>query len=87
MERENLFVNTFRQVYRNLKGRPVRTVGSPAGSDSRIWKNIAGCPTIQFGPGRLEQCHSPNEYVELQAYLDCILLYAQMILAWGAERR
>ena len=85
METEHVFVNSFREAFRKIKGGPVKTVGSPAGCDSRIWKNIAECPTIQFGPGNLEQCHSPNEYVDLDAYLDCILIYAQLILTWAEK--
>ena len=85
METEHVFVNSFREAFRKIKGVPVKTVGSPAGCDSRIWKNIAECPTIQFGPGNLEQCHSPNEYVDLDAYLDCILIYAQLILTWAEK--
>ncbi len=85
METEHVFVNAFREAFRKMKGVPVKTVGSPAGCDSRIWKNIAQCPTIQFGPGNLEQCHSPNEYVELDAYLECILIYAQLILTWAGK--
>lgn len=85
MDTEHMFVNAFREAFRHSKGTPVRTVGSPAGCDSRIWRNIAECPTIQFGPGNLEQCHSPNEYVELDAYLDCILIYARLILTWAQK--
>ena len=85
METEHVFVNSFREAFRKIKGVPVKTVGSPAGCDSRIWKNIAECPTIQFGPGNLEQCHSPNEYVDRDAYLECILIYAQLILTWAEK--
>lgn len=85
MDEDTPFVETFHKAYESVMGRRVETVGSPAGCDSRIWKNIAGCPTIQFGPGNLEQCHSPNEYVELQAYLESILVYAEFMLQWGAK--
>lgn len=83
MPEEEEFVTIFKKSYNEIKEKPVKVVGSPAGCDSRIWKNIAKCPTIQFGPGCLEQCHSPNEYVSIQAYLDVILIYAQLILNWG----
>ncbi|MCC8067598.1 MAG: ArgE/DapE family deacylase [Clostridiales bacterium] len=85
MDPEDEFVHTFCEAFSDGMGTPVKIVGSPAGCDSRIWRNIAECPTIQFGPGNLEQCHSPNEYVELDAYLDCILIYAKLILAWGGR--
>lgn len=85
MDPDASFVETFRSAYQNAVKRPVKTVGSPAGCDSRIWRNVAGCPTIQFGPGNLEQCHSPNEYVEQKAYLEAILIYAELMLAWGRK--
>lgn len=85
METEAPFPESFRAAYEKAMGRPVKTVGSPAGCDSRIWRTIAGCPTIQFGPGNLEQCHAVNEYVELEAYLQSILIYASLILQWGRE--
>lgn len=85
MDADHIFVKTFREVYREVYDAPVRIVGSPAGCDSRIWRNIAGCPTIQFGPGNLEQCHSPNEYVEIDAYLETILIYAKLILNWTSK--
>lgn len=85
MNQEHLFVETFSNAYKNALGKKVEIVGSPAGCDSRIWKNIAGCPTLQFGPGNLEQCHAVNEYLSVDAYLEAILVYAHLILKWCKE--
>ncbi len=85
MEVDAPFPESFRAAYQKAMERPVKTVGSPAGCDSRIWRTIAGCPTIQFGPGNLEQCHAVNEYVEIDAYLQSILIYASLILQWCKE--
>lgn len=85
MGEDTPFVDAFKAGYKEAMKRNVKIVGSPAGCDSRIWKNVAGCPTIQFGPGNLEQCHSPNEYLELDAYWECILIYAELILAFGKQ--
>lgn len=81
-EPKDRFVTCFKDGYEKAAGRPLSLAGSPAGCDSRLWKNIAGCPTVQFGPGRLEECHSVNEYVEIDSYLESILIYAQFILEW-----
>lgn len=86
MDTEHAFVSAFKEAFADVNGIPVKMNGSPAGSDARIWRNVAGCPTIQFGPGNLEQCHSPNEYVDLSVYLECILIYARMILVWGERK-
>lgn len=82
MDLSHPFVNIFQETFKNAMGYPVKIVGSPAGCDSRTWRNIAGCPTLQYGPGKLEQCHALNEYVEIQQYLDAIKIYANLILNW-----
>lgn len=85
-EAEDCFVTCFQDSHEKALGRKAVLVGSPAGCDSRLWKNIPGCPTMQFGPGRLEECHSVNEYVEISSYLEAILVYGQFILEWcGGE--
>ena len=84
-EEDHEFVCTFKDVYKNVHGRDVKVVGSPAGFDSRLWKNIAGCPTIQYGPGNLPQCHAVDEWVSIDDYLQVILVYAKLILEWGAK--
>ncbi len=80
MDTESSLVRTFCKSFKKVTQKDISFVGSPAGCDSRIWKNLANCPTIQFGPGNLEQCHSIDEYVSLKSYLESILVYAQVIL-------
>lgn len=87
MERDHSFVNSFTNAYNRATDKDIKIVGSPAGCDSRIWHNIAKCPTIQFGPGRLEQCHAINEYVEVDKYLEAIIVYANLILNWCDKDR
>ncbi len=85
MDPEDPFVKTFRNAYRTVFGREVPIVGSPSGCDSRLWRNIAKCPTIQYGPGELAQCHALNECLDLEEYWQSILVYAQLILDWGSK--
>ncbi len=85
MDIDDPFVDAFREAYRLSRGKELKIVGSPMGCDSRLWRNIAGCPTIQFGPGRPQECHSVNEWVELESYLNAILIYAELILQWGKQ--
>ncbi len=82
MELEHPFVRTFQSAYKTSIGKDVRIVGSSSGCDARVWKNIAQCPTLQYGPGSPAQCHTANEYIDIQQYLDAILIYAQLILDW-----
>ena len=87
MEEEHPFVDSFKKAYQAAKGKAVKVVGSPAGCDSRLWRNIAGCPTIQFGPGNLAQCHGIDEWVSIDAYLESILIYAELILDFCRRRK
>lgn len=80
MEEDSPFVDSFKSAYKKACGRSVKVVGSPAGCDSRLWRNIAKCPTIQFGPGHLAQFHGVDEWVSLEDYLESILIYANLIL-------
>lgn len=80
MEENHPFVDSFKKAYLKAREKEVKVVGSPAGCDSRLWRNIAGCPTIQFGPGNLAQCHGIDEWVSIDAYLEAILIYAELIL-------
>ena len=80
MEEHSPFVDSFKRAYSEVRGKDVKVVGSPAGCDSRLWRNIAECPTIQFGPGNLAQCHAVDEWLDLEAYLQSILIYAELIL-------
>ena len=83
MEADHPLVDCFSAAWRDATGTAPVIAGSPAGCDSRIWRTIAGCPTIQYGPGGLGQCHAIDEYVEIKDYLDAILVYANLILRWG----
>ena len=83
MDLDHPFTHAFRASWEKVHGRPVPVVGSPAGCDSRTWRNIAGCPTLQYGPGELSQCHSVDEHIELDMYYDAILTYAALILEWN----
>lgn len=76
-------VEDFKKSFKEMMGCETEIVGSPAGCDSRVWQNISKSPTIQYGPGRQSECHIVNEYIEIDDYLDAILIYAKLILNWA----
>ena len=84
-DERHTFVSHFKEAYKQATGRRLTVAGSPAGCDSRIWRNIADVPTLQFGPGRLSECHAIDEYIEIEAYLEAILVYAELIRAFAEE--
>ena len=85
MDLTNPFVKTFKQSFEEATGDLIQVVGSPAGCDSRTWRTIAKCPTLQYGPGRLAQCHAVDEYVDIEQYIDAIKIYATLIMNWGEK--
>lgn len=82
MDIDHPFVKSFKDSFKMAMGKEVDIVGSPAGCDSRIWRNIANLPTLQYGPGRQSECHAVNEYIGIKQYLDAILIYANLIVNW-----
>ncbi|MFV0519402.1 MAG: M20 family metallopeptidase [Lachnospirales bacterium] len=80
MEKDHRVVDVFKKSYNKITGKEVVVTGCPAGCDSRIWKNIANCPTIQFGPGRNDQCHTIDEHIDINQFYEAILIYADFIL-------
>jgi acetylornithine deacetylase len=83
MERDHPLVTSFDNAWKRVYEKPAVINGSPFGCDARVWKEIAGCPTIQYGPGSIQQCHAIDEYIKIEDYLDAILVYAHLILDWG----
>ena len=86
MEEDHPLVDTFKEAYSEALSRSVKVEGSHFGCDSRLWRNIAGCPTIQYGPGEGAQCHTVDEWLKLDSYLEAILVYAKLILSWGEKK-
>lgn len=82
MDTDHPLVDSFRRSFADVTGHEPALTGSPAGCDSRVWRNIARRPTIQFGPGAQAQCHSVDEYIAVSAYYEAILVYARLILDW-----
>ena len=82
MNADHPFVTTFQNAIQHIIGEKQTAKGTTSGCDSRIWKNIAKCPTIQYGPGNMAQCHTINEYMPLDQYKKAILSYAALILEW-----
>lgn len=65
-------------------GKRPPIVGSPAGCDARLLRNIGQMPVIISGPG-FGMGHKPDENIEIEDYLLFILFYARLILSWGRK--
>lgn len=53
----------------------------PGGTDALWWQGAGGIPTIPgYGPGRLTDCHQPNEAIRISDLIDAAKIYALLIL-------
>lgn len=53
----------------------------PGGTDALWWQGAGEIPTIPgFGPGRLTDCHQPNETIRITDMIDAAKIYALLIL-------
>jgi acetylornithine deacetylase len=82
MDTGHEFVKIASRCVESVTGTPPALYGSPAGNDARLLRNIGDMPTLVMGPGRMEQCHSIDEYVEVNDFLTFIEIYARLILEW-----
>jgi acetylornithine deacetylase len=79
------FIQTLIGSAAQASGRP-EVKGFPAASDL-AWYAARGIPGAIYGPGALDQAHSPDEYVSLDDFQRSIEVYARLIAAWcGVER-
>ena len=58
---------TFREHAEAVAGAPTDPWGIQASTDVRNFVNDAGIPAITWGPGSLEQAHTVDEYVDVEA--------------------
>lgn len=67
-----------------VRGSAPAVTGAPYGSDLRLYA-AAGVPTLQYGPGRVEDAHAVDESAELADLLACARVFA--ILATRACKK
>ena len=58
---------TFREYAASVAGAPTDPWGIEASTDVRNFVEDAGIPAITWGPGSLEQAHTVDEYIDLEA--------------------
>lgn len=63
------------RAHQSVSGRRQLSWGAPYGSDLRLLTNIAGIPTVQYGPGDVTLAHGPGESVPI----DEVIIAAQTL--------
>ncbi|MDD5659308.1 MAG: ArgE/DapE family deacylase [Actinomycetota bacterium] len=72
-------VNVIENGYKNVTGNDPLKYGFESSCDAMIFNLYSSIPAIIFGPGKLEQAHRPNEYVEVEEVIDYIKILAYLI--------
>ncbi len=62
--------------------RPAEVFGGPYGSDLRLLTGPGGIPTVQYGPGRVDLAHAPDERVPLADVAQVARACALLALDW-----
>jgi len=62
-----------------VTGQRPPLVGAPYGADMHLLVNVAGIPTVMYGPGSVLVAHSANEHVDLVDVATCAEVLANWI--------
>ncbi|MBI2185308.1 MAG: M20 family metallopeptidase [Thaumarchaeota archaeon] len=71
-------VSACKQAVKAVKGIDAKVGGFTATSDMSIFVNKGRTPTVILGPGRLEQAHVVDEYVDASQVVDAAKIYARI---------
>ena len=78
IDKDDEFVEFVRKNSNEISDIPIN--GGIAGNDARLLKNIGKIPTVILGPGRLEDCHSIDESLDIEEYFKYIKIYVNLII-------
>lgn len=78
----NPIVGTVLQAANEVTGGRSEIGGLSCGCDARHLCDIAGVPTIVFGPGTCHNAHVVNEFLYKEEFLNAIEAFARIIMDW-----
>ena len=70
----------WRRPCRPRGGDRPELVGAPYGSDLRQYIAV-GIPTVQFGPGTIQNAHALDEHVAIDDVVRCAETYAALLIS------
>lgn len=83
VDEQEPFVQMLAEIVRRRTGKNPARKGIKFFSDASIFiKHCASITCIQFGPGRDDCAHIADEYVAVQAYLDSVACYNELLTAY-----
>jgi len=78
IDADHPFVGTITESFEAMTGRAPGITGLPFTTDARFMRNQLAIPTVVFGPGRFELAHTVDEYVEVDALISAVAVYAHI---------
>jgi len=75
------------EAIQNVTGRKPLLSGFSGFTDSRFYVNQCHIPTLIFGPGAVDQSHTTNESVEVDALVDAAHIYAMVVVDYLSKKR
>ncbi|WP_431910332.1 M20 family metallopeptidase [Amycolatopsis thermoflava] len=72
------FVGFVARSFSTMTDRAPDTIGLPFTTDARFMRNRLGIPSVVFGPGELAVAHTVDEYVEIDALVTAVGVYAHL---------
>ena len=65
------FIAVLQEAAGTVADRSIDLCAATYGADMRLHVNVAGIPTVMYGPGDVRRAHAPDEYVPLTDLLAC----------------
>jgi len=76
---DHWLVRTAVAAVEDVLGAPAEIGGLNGSSDARFYADGAGIPTIILGPGRMEEAHVADEYVEIKQLGAAARIYERLV--------
>ncbi|MCK5827553.1 ArgE/DapE family deacylase [Candidatus Bipolaricaulota bacterium] len=76
---ENSQVARFLEVHSRVTGQPTKLEIAPYSTDAVAIVPGRDMPVIIYGPGRIEQAHQPNEYLELNTLAEALEVIGRFV--------
>lgn len=81
------FVEWVAQSYETMTGRRPDVTGLPFTTDARFMRNQLDIPAVVFGPGDLDVAHAVDEYVDIDALVAAVAVYAHLMATFTGTQR
>lgn len=85
IETEHPVVVSLMDNFKEQLGKEAELIASPWGTDGGLLTQVAGVPSVVFGPGITELAHYPNEMIELEKIFQAASIIAATIIDWCEE--